>query len=270
MPGPGTVAVLEERACPLDMGPDPSWVRGSARVRYVPSACLVARTDAVRGSGGFEESMRTGEDVDLVWRLADAGHLVRYDPSFVVLHRSRPTLMRALTQRAGYGRSAGALARRHGSAVAPFRSSLMDATALVAFAIGAWMPGSVVLTVSLAARLARLIRLGAPVRAAVALTGTSAVALVSHAAAALVRTWFPFLVAGALFSTRVAHVALVALLVRGSSAVRTSGPRAAPIAFLLGPLGDLAYCAGVWRGTIASRSLRPMIPVIRWRPGSGR
>ena len=270
LPGAGAVARHEERACPLDMGPEPSWVRHSARVRYVPSACMVARTDAIRGAGGFDESMRTGEDVDLVWRLADAGHLVRYDPAFIAFHRARSTLRSALAQRLGYGRSAAALARRHGSAVAPFRSNLVDAAALVALAAGAWLLGLIVLSGSFAGRLARLLRLGAPLRAAVALTRSSAVALISHAAAALVRTWFPLLVAGALLSTRAVPVALAALLVRAGAAVRTSGPAAASTAFVLGPLGDLAYCAGVWRGTITSRSVRALLPVITWRPGSGR
>jgi len=195
---------------------------------------------------------------------------VRYDPSFVVFHRARSTLRGALAQRLGYGRSAAALARRHGSAVAPFRSNLVDAAALVALAAGAWLLGLIVLSGSFAGRLARLLRLGAPLRAAVALTRSSAVALISHAAAALVRTWFPLLVAGALLSTRAVPVALAALLVRAGAAVRTSGPAAASTAFVLGPLGDLANCAGVWRGTITSRSVRALLPVITWRPGSGR
>ena len=270
MPGAGIVALHEERACPLDMGRDPSWVRDSARVRYVPSACMVARTDALRGAGGFDESMRTGEDVDLVWRLANAGHLVRYDPSLIAFHRARATLRRALAQRVGYGRSAATLARRHGAAIAPFRSSAVDAVALLTLAVGAWLPGVVLLTVSLMMRCARLLRLGAPPGAAWSLTAASATSLIAHCAAALVRAWFPLVIAGAILSPRAGIVVLLALLVRAVAAVRVSRPRSACVAAVLGPLGDLAYCAGVWRGVIAERSVRPLLPVIRWRPGSGR
>lgn len=45
-------------------------VRPCAAVGWLPIACLVARTDALRDKaiGGFAPEMRVGEDVDLVWR----------------------------------------------------------------------------------------------------------------------------------------------------------------------------------------------------------
>ena len=48
-------------------------MRPGAAVGWLPSACLVARVDRLRAAGGFAEDMRVGEDVDLVWRLVDAG-----------------------------------------------------------------------------------------------------------------------------------------------------------------------------------------------------
>lgn len=271
--GRGVLARHEVRLCPLDMGPEPSWVRDSARVRYVPSACLVARADTMRAVGGFDESMRTGEDVDLVWRLAQAGHLVRYDPSFLVTHGTRRTLRRYLGQRVGYGRSAAGLAHRHGATVAPFRASLADAGILVAFVLWAWAVGGVLLAATLMWRVARLLRLGAPVRAAIDLVASSSASVVSHAAAALVRTWLPLVVVASVLTPRAFLVAGVAVLVRAGSAVRASRPGVAPLTVVLGPLDDLAYCTGVWLGLVGARSARAMravVPVVRWRPQSGR
>ena len=68
-------------------------------------------------------TLRGGEDVDLVWRLAEAGWDVRYVPSSTVAHDGPPTLRAFLARRAFYGTTAAPLARRHGSAVAPVHLS---------------------------------------------------------------------------------------------------------------------------------------------------
>ena len=58
-----------------------------------------------------------------MWRLVGSGWRVRYEPSVSVLHTPRRSWLALARQRAVYGASAGALARRHGSAVAPVRTS---------------------------------------------------------------------------------------------------------------------------------------------------
>lgn len=101
---------------PLDMGELPARVRSGARVGYVPSTAVVVRRDALVAAGGFEESLRFGEDVDLCWRLSDAGWSVRYDPQVTVRH-VEPQGWPALARRFRYGTSAGPLARRHPGAL---------------------------------------------------------------------------------------------------------------------------------------------------------
>ena len=71
---------------------EPARVAAGTRVSYVPAAALVVRTEALRAIGGFDETLRVGEDVDAVWRLIDAGYRCRYEPSVVVHHRPRSTL----------------------------------------------------------------------------------------------------------------------------------------------------------------------------------
>ena len=58
----------------------------------------------------FDESMRTGEDVDLVWRLHEAGWRIRYDPAVQVAHHEPATWPALLARRYRYGTSAAPLA----------------------------------------------------------------------------------------------------------------------------------------------------------------
>ena len=106
LPGDGVIARYEQRHGPLDLGDQPARIAAGTRVSYVPAATLVCRVDALRAVGGFDESMRVGEDVDLVWRLIESGHRCRYEPESTVHHRPRPNLGAMLRQRVGYGRSA--------------------------------------------------------------------------------------------------------------------------------------------------------------------
>ena len=101
---------------PLDMGGRPATVVPGSRVSYLPSTAIVVRRDALTGVGGFDESLRYGEDVDLCWRLVGAGWSVRYDPRVIATHME-PAGLPALTRRFHYGTSAGPLARRHPGAL---------------------------------------------------------------------------------------------------------------------------------------------------------
>jgi len=96
---------------PLDLGASTALVTPHAPVAYVPAACLMTRRAAI--GSGFDESLRHGEDVDLVWRLSDSGWLVVHDATAEVQHPARRSWRRWATQRVGYGRSAAELKSRH-------------------------------------------------------------------------------------------------------------------------------------------------------------
>jgi mycofactocin system glycosyltransferase len=95
---------------PLDLGPHEGAVRPGTAIGYVPTAALLVRRDALTP---FDEDLRYGEDVDLVWRLCDAGGTIRYDPAVVVQHTEPPLLAARLQRRYRYGTSAAPLSRRH-------------------------------------------------------------------------------------------------------------------------------------------------------------
>ena len=98
-------------------------VRPGSRIPFVPSAALVVRADVATGPDLFDAALRGGEDVDLVWRLGEAGWDVRYVPSSTVAHEDPASLLDFLVRRAFYGTTAAPLSRRHGTAVAPVHVS---------------------------------------------------------------------------------------------------------------------------------------------------
>ncbi len=141
-PGTTLLGRYEHDHSPLDLGPEPARIGVGTRVGYVPAAAIVCRTDAIRAIGGFDTALRFGEDVDLVWRLIEAGWVCRYEPAAEVHHAIRPDHIAWIRQRIGYGSSAAALARRHPGALAPIRMSGWSLGSWALAAIGRPMLGS--------------------------------------------------------------------------------------------------------------------------------
>ncbi len=121
--GPAVAVRFEAAVSSLDRGAQEGAVRPGSRIPFVPSAALLVRTDVAAGPELFDAALRGGEDVDLVWRLVEAGWDVRYVPSSTVAHEGPATLKDFLVRRAFYGTTAAPLSRRHGEAVAPLHVS---------------------------------------------------------------------------------------------------------------------------------------------------
>ena len=119
----GRPARYEAARSSLDRGDRGGPVRPGSRIPFVPSAALLVRADVAMGPDLFDAALRGGEDVDLVWRLGEAGWDVRYVPSSTVAHEGPATLRAFLARRAFYGTTAAPLARRHGDALAPVHLS---------------------------------------------------------------------------------------------------------------------------------------------------
>ncbi len=134
----GLLARYEQARSALDMGPRPELVAHGAPLGFLPSAALVVRRSAL-GDKAFDEEMRVGEDVDLIWRLVDQGWLVRYEPASIVTHQTRPNARGWLRQVFGYGTSAAALESRHPGRLAPARLSGWN-LAIVALLMGHRIP----------------------------------------------------------------------------------------------------------------------------------
>ena len=245
-PGATWLAAYEQRHSPLDLGDEPARIKAGTRVSYVPAAAIVCRTDAIRSIGGFDEDLRTGEDVDLVWRLVAAGHRCRYEPTSIVLHQPRGSLSALVRQRFGFGRSAARLAARHPGALAPVRLNVWSAAFWVLVLLRRPKLAAVVLLGTVVA-LTRKLR-GVPPLESARLAGLGTLAAGRQLADAATRVWWPVAV-------------VLAVLCR-----RSRLPIAAALIALDSPaqlLDRMAYGAGVWAGVVSEGELAPLLPTLK-------
>jgi GT2 family glycosyltransferase len=281
--GFGALARFAMVRSPLDLGPWPSLVRPGGRTPYTPTAALLVRREALGATGApFDPALRYGEDVDLIWRMVERGRPVRYEPAAVVRHGEPERIAPWLARRFRYGSSAGPLACRHPSHLAPValhpRSVAVLATATMAMTAHR---RPVIATASIAAHVAvtvrRLSRHGIPAAAAAPL----ALRGLGESAAALGRTatmFGPEPLAATLAASHVSprtrsamralarcpavHRAALALLL--ASPVHEYArlrPPLDPLRFTaLAIADDVAYGAGVWAGSIRARTWRPLRP----------
>jgi mycofactocin system glycosyltransferase len=266
---PGTTALqrYEQDRSPLDLGPLPAVVRPGSRVSYVPTAALVVRAGVLREQRGFDERLRFGEDVDFVWRLAAAGHQVRYEPASTVRHAPRATWPALLRQRFGYGTSAAPLALRHGRAVAPVRASAWSLACWAALAAG--RPGVAAATaLGTAALLPRkLSGVGVPAGQSLELALRGHWGTGRLLADAATRAWWPAAVP-ALASGRRGRLLLAAALARHVVDWRRQRPALdLPRWLAARTADDLAYGAGVWWGALRHRTTAPLRPDAGEWPG---
>ncbi len=240
---------------PLDLGARPALVGPGRRVSYVPTTMLATRADAVRAVGGFDESLRFGEDVDLVWRLVDAGGMCRYEPRAIVHHAPRRTWRAWARQRVDYGSSAAPLARRHPGLLPAVRLSRLPAATLIAAAVGARRTALLTAISSVVALTVRLRRIGLPTGPA-AVTSTrlafgAHVAIAGQLADVVRRTWWPIALVASTFSRRARGVAALAVL---AGATRAGTPGRLPLRLA----DDALYGLGVWIGVVREREWQPL------------
>jgi mycofactocin glycosyltransferase len=80
---------------------------------YVPSCNMLVRKAEFLKAGGFGEGLQVGEDVDLCWRMQDAGVVLEYRPLGRVLHKHRAKWKAFCARRFDYGTSEPLLQKLH-------------------------------------------------------------------------------------------------------------------------------------------------------------
>lgn len=268
------VARYEAVRSSLDLGLREAPVMPYGPVSYVPSAAIICRRSALLDAGGFDETLASGEDVDLCWRLIESGSRLRYEPIALVAHEHRTRLRDWLGRKAFYGTSAAPLSVRHPDKTAPV---VISASSLLV-----WLPMSMG---SMTGYLASLLVAGFSTRrvartmrnteanhrdvALLALRGIGAAAL--QLSAAICRHYWPVALAGALISRRCRQAVLLAAVIDGVhdwiTRRRNCDVEGKPIGLgayiVLKRLDDLAYGAGLWTGVVRERTLRPLKPQIK-------
>lgn len=250
---------FDEEDSSLALGTRACSVRPGAAVGWLPSACLVARVDRI--GSGFSEDMRIGEDVDLVWRLVAAGHVVRYAPEETAWHDTRTTMRSWLGRKVLYGTGGAVLAARHGRKGAPAVMSATTAVAAAALMVGRlWslpvaMAGFGYGIYSLRQRLPEDV---ASTALAVGLSAQGLGWALRQQSALLLRHWWP--VSALLAPTsRTVRRALVAALIVDVVAARIDHPEGCyhPVGRRL---DDIAYGWGLWWGAVRARSAVCLLP----------
>jgi mycofactocin system glycosyltransferase len=260
----------------LDQGGQPARVAPLTRVSYVPTAALLVRRCAL--GGGFDEALRYGEDVDLIWRLTGAGWRVRYEPAVEVHHAATGSLAGILHRRFRYGTSAAPLARRHPGALTPL--ILQPWPTLTMTALLARRPAAAAGSFTLSAVLLRrrLRSAGLPARG-----------LVKPMAVGVAQTWL----GTGRWCGQFGWPVLAAVIARpgGRTARVRWGRRLAAASLLAGPpladgarggdgtqllataaralAGQAAYGAGVYAGCLRERTTAPLRPTVVWQPVAG-
>ncbi len=252
---------------PLDLGSQPGRVAPGSRLSYLPAAALVLRRAALGdGPQVFDESLRYGEDVDLIWRLAQAGWSIRYEPGSTVGHAHRSTLASAAAQRFGYGCSAAPLAERHPGQLAPFAGNRWTLASWGLLAAG--HPGAAAATFAAAAlKLSRKLPVEQPLPLAVRLVAGGWLTGGRALGEALTRPYgpvaLPLLIAPGPGARARRLIAAAAVLGPAAREYRRKRPELDPLRWVLLRAGDdLAYGAGLWAGCARRRVWEPLRPRI--------
>jgi mycofactocin system glycosyltransferase len=268
------VARYEAVRSSLDLGQREAPVIPHSTVSYVPSAAIICRRSAIREVGGFDETMQSGEDVDLCWRLIESGARLRYEPIALVAHDHRTQLRDWIARKAFYGGSAAPLSVRHPDKTAP--------VVISGWALMAWVLMSLGTGISQLASLVIALLTGRRIAKAMQSAETSLWDVVTIAtrglwsaalqlASALCRHYWPLALLAAILSRHCRQVVLIAAVLDGvvdwlrrREATEGDGERIGLLTYLLlKRVDDLAYGIGLWYGVLRERNVRALKPQIR-------
>lgn len=268
------VARYEAVRSSLDLGRREAPVVPYGPVSYVPSAAIICRRSTLTDVGGFDETLESGEDVDLCWRFVEAGARLRYEPIALVGHDHRTELREWFQRKAFYGQSAAPLAVRHPGKTAPMVVSrwmlLLWLLLATRTCLGYFFAGLV--AVLFGKRIAASLEAtetGPREVAVVAAGGLWGAAL--QVASAICRHYWPVALLAAVLFRRCRQVVLVAAVVDGLAdwvsrrgSVAEEDHRVGPLSYLLlKRIDDIAYGLGLWTGVVRERHLGALKPQIR-------
>lgn len=258
----------------LDLGMREAPVVPLGSVAYVPSAAIICRRSALIEVGGFDETLRSGEDVDLCWRLVEAGARLRYEPIALVGHDHRTQLREWFARKAFYGESAAPLSVRHPGKTAPMVVSRWVLLLWMLAATGSRLGycAAAAIAVLFGRRVANSLETveTAP-RDVATMTVHGLWGAALQVASAICRHYWPLaLIAGVLFR-RCRRVVLTAAVLDGlvdwvsrNNSIPEDARRVGFLSYLvLKRLDDIAYGLGLWTGVVRERHLGALKPQIR-------
>ena len=98
-------------ACP---GAPTHVLLSDTEAEHIPGCNMAYWRTVLSEIGGFDAEFRTaGDDVDVCWRLLQAGHRIGFSPSALVWHHRRFTMQAYIRQQKGYGEAEAMLRFKH-------------------------------------------------------------------------------------------------------------------------------------------------------------
>jgi mycofactocin system glycosyltransferase len=268
------VARYEAVRSSLDLGQREAPVVPYGSVSYVPSAAIICRRSVLNEVGGFDETLKSGEDVDLCWRFVEAGARLRYEPIAMVAHEHRTQLREWFARKAFYGESAAPLSVRHPGKTAPLVISGWTLVVWILLTMGSAVGylASVLAAAITGRRIANSLNsvdTEPKEVAVVAAHGLWSGAL--QLAAAICRHYWPIALLLSLLSRRCRHIVLIAAIIDGvvdwvkrhGNADDETKPVGLVSYLLLKRLDDIAYGTGLWTGVVRERHIGALKPQIR-------
>ena len=250
------VARYEEINSSLDLGPHPSAIKPRSTMSWAPAAALAARTAAL--NGGFDATMRMGEDVDLVWRLSKAGWRIRYEPTAIAMHDHRVGFAEWFSRKQAYGTGAVPLARRHPEAIVPAILAPWGVGVMAALIAQRKWSLPVAIGIALIASIRGSRRLSSanhPQALSLSLTARGLGSVYTQTSALFLRHWWPLTLMGCLFSKRIRRATLALAVIDTGREYLRRAPRLDPVRYgIARRLDDIAYGSGVWLASLRARN----------------
>lgn len=271
--GTSAIELYEETRSELDMGAAPSRVVYGVPVGWLPTASAMVRRAAVT-EPPFEPGLRVGEDVDLFWRMDEAGWTVRYVTDIVNHHRVRTSLADFTARRAMYGSSAAKLEARHPNRLIPAQPLASGLAVLAALSSThkAVRWSAVGIVGYELARQRRLLDADVPHTVVAEMTALSLWTDVFWVGHLLRRDWWPvgWSVLAAAPSSRLARTVAAAMMIQPVREHLFRPTRLDPVRSLaLRMLDDASYGTGVIRNAVRQRVANVVAPRVRfpsWPP----
>jgi len=238
---------------------------------YVPSCNLLVKKKIFHSIGGFNPDLVVGEDVDLCWRLQDAGHSVEFRPNGTIFHRHRNKMSAFCRRRFDYGTSEPLLQKLHPDRAKTFFFPLGGFLFWCVFFSAFYLMPSLLFICP------ALVLVDSMVKYLKTRKLNISISFFQHLKA-VSRSWATLFYHGASFLSRYylwtclpvafvipeASVSLFCLHVfSGIVDYMIKKPELNPVSFLLYfTFEQFSYQTGVWAGAVKYFSFRPVIPVI--------
>jgi len=264
------IGEFESHQSPLDLGSVPALVRPMSRVSYLPATVLVCDVQSLRAVGGFDDSIRMGEDVDLVWRFIENGIACRYIPSIECPHRTRSSMRKMLKQRYDYGTSAALLDHRHPRAASPLRAHALLLAVATTVLMGYLYFAIILVVPTMAYFVVSLRSTSIPIRTRTQLAWKTLTSTTRLLTRAVMRAWWPLFFIASFVSLRLGVMMTFSAFVPPIVGILRKKPSHPVRYFIVRILEDVAYGTGVWVGAVRARSLRCLLPVITVRRSVSR